>query len=228
MTKPIIAIDGPTGSGKTTVSKSLARILNYTYMDTGAMYRVLALEVKNRKINPDNDELLRETCEKCDFNFEEGRNGQKVFLSGNDVTEDIRIPEISLLASKISAKKVVRDTLLILQRKLGESGGVVVEGRDIGTVVFPHADIKFFLEANPEVRAKRRFKELREKGIQVTYDETLIELNKRDIQDSNRELAPLKPAPDAIVIDSSNLQIEKVIDYMLNVVSKKINFERRF
>jgi cytidylate kinase len=228
MRKSIIAIDGPTGSGKTTISKYIAKALNYTYIDTGAMYRALALEVKNNGINSDNEESLKETCSKFKFSFKESKNGQNVFLSDHDVTEEIRAPEISLLASKISAKKIVRDTLMILQHKMGESGGIVVEGRDIGTVVFPHADVKFFLKASPEIRTERRFKELKEKGIQVTYNETLKELNKRDIQDSNRELAPLSCAPDAIAIDSSNLEITEVVNYMLKVISNKINMERRF
>jgi len=220
--KLIITIDGPSGAGKSTVAHILAQKLNYKYIDTGALYRVVALKLKEGNINPESEEGLRTVCCRLDVSFSQ-RDGQiKVFSQGKDITEDIRAPEISLLASKVSAHKLVRDALLTVQRKLAQGGGVVVEGRDMGTVVFPRAEVKFFLDASLGVRGERRFKQYLEKGQVFDRSRITSEIEKRDAADSRRALAPLTPADDATVIDSTTIGIEEVVEAMVKVVSHRL------
>ncbi len=214
----IITIDGPAGAGKSTVSRMLAQKLGYLYLDTGAMYRVVALEVQGKKINPSNDGALEEICRGLDISFLENKSGQQVFSHGEDVTEKIREPEIGWLASTVSMKKPVREALVRLQRKIGAQGDVVAEGRDMGTVVFPRAKYKFFLSAAPAERARRRYLELRGKGAKVKLAEIEKEMRERDEQDASRRLAPLRPAKDARNIDSTGVSPEEVVHQILKVL----------
>jgi cytidylate kinase len=219
----IIAIDGPSGAGKSTIARLLANRLSYIYLDTGAMYRTVALMVKRSGVSINDENALLEVCGRVDISFDRLPDGScRVFSNGEDVTRDIRTPEISLLTSDISAKKVVRDFLLKLQRQIGSSGGVVLEGRDIGTVVFPDADIKFFLTASAEERGKRRFLELQAKGETATLERTISEVIQRDMQDEQREHAPLRRAQDAIDVDTTFLSIQDVITKMEGIVRERI------
>ncbi|MDY7032747.1 MAG: (d)CMP kinase [Thermodesulfobacteriota bacterium] len=218
--KLIIAIDGPSGSGKSTVSRILAKKLDYTYLDTGAMYRAVALSAAEKNVDIDDEKSLRKLCSEIDISVDTKNGSFLISLDGKDVTEAIRSPNISLLASSISAKKIIRDTMLRLQRKIGERGGIVMEGRDIGTVVFPNADIKFYLYASAEERGKRRYTELKAKGEKVTLKHITSEIVKRDRNDSSREYAPLKPAKDAIHIDSTNNTVEEVVERLSEIIKR--------
>lgn len=208
----IITIDGPVGSGKSTVGKALAKRMNMVYLDTGAMYRVVGLEAKNRGIAADDAEGLRRLCADIKITFQPAPEGQKVFSSGKEVTDQIRRPEISMLASAVSARKPVREALVALQRKAGKDGRIVVDGRDAGTVIFPGARYKFFLDASVAERAKRRHQELVEKNMEVSYTEIFQDIEKRDRDDRTRSLSPLKPAKDAVTIDTTSMTIEAVLD----------------
>jgi cytidylate kinase len=210
----LITIDGPSGAGKTTVSRRLAERLGYTYVDTGALYRAVAWVALSRGCGAD-DETLSELCENLVLEFKRGPSGPRLYANGEDVTDGLRTPQITMMASAVSARPVVRTYLLGLQRKLAKGGGVVFEGRDMGTVVFPEADIKFYLDARPEIRARRRHRELAEKNQKVTLPEVGAAMKKRDEDDSTRALAPLKPAADAIVVDSTNMGIEAVVETMM-------------
>jgi cytidylate kinase len=223
MRKPIITIDGPSGAGKSTISKLLAERLGYTYIDTGALYRVVALKVKQTGSDPEDVEQLRSLSSSLDIALDCKDGAILVFLEGKDVTEDIRTPEMSLLASKVSAAKVVRNALLTIQRKLGEGGGVVVEGRDMGTVVFPEAEVKFFLDASLETRGKRRFEQYREGGKVFDRETITQEIAQRDRDDMKRTLSPLKPADGAVTIDSTGMTIEEVVERMLQVIEQYLS-----
>jgi cytidylate kinase len=215
--KLLITIDGPAGAGKSSVSKLLAKKLGYIYLDTGAMYRAVALLAKNSgQSDPLDETTLEEICLGLDLQFVQRDGTLRLLANGRDVTEEIRLPEITSLASAVSAKGIVRERLSTIQRAMGKAGGVVFEGRDMGTVVFPEADVKFFLDANPEVRSKRRFLELEAEGQETTPEEVHRLMLERDRNDRNRQLAPLKPADDAILVDSSDLQIEAVVELMLD------------
>ncbi len=203
--KLTIAIDGPSGAGKSTVAKRLAKELGYTYMDTGAMYRAFALKARRDGVDLNDEEKAR------------------VLLDGRDVSAEIRTPELSQSASRISALGPVRERMVELQRALGERGGVVAEGRDIGTVVFPGAEVKVFLTAGPEERAQRRFAELRDQGKEVSLDETLEEMKVRDRRDQERSLAPLRKADDAIAIDSTSQGVDEVMERIMREIKKKIS-----
>ena len=220
--KFVITIDGPAGSGKSTVSKVLAKRLDYIYIDTGAMYRAVAVLARDTdKSNPLDEALLEAICSELDLQFNSKNGEVRLLANGRDVTEEIRKPKISSLASAVSAKPMVRERLAKIQRSLGSAGGVVLEGRDMGTVVFPDADIKFFLDASPEIRSRRRYLELEAKGEETTPGEVHELMLERDHNDRSRQLAPLKPATDAIVMDSSNMQVEEVVQMMLDYISKK-------
>ena len=219
-TRPIVAIDGPSGAGKSTVSKKMAELLGYTHIDTGALYRAVALGAARKKIASDDDEKLAKLMESIDLRLEPGTaaHGSRVFLDGEDVSAAIRTPEISMAASAVSARKPVRAGLLALQRRLGGKGGTVLEGRDIGTVVFPEAEAKFFLTASMEVRVKRRFSELAAKGMKVTMEQTRLEVEKRDHDDSTRDIAPLKPADDAEIVNGDDWTIDETAEILAEKV----------
>jgi CMP/dCMP kinase len=217
----IIAIDGPSAAGKSTLAKRLAKDLGFIYLDTGAMYRALALKVLSEGIDISNDAALPELIDRTEIDLAETGGKLKVLLDGEDVSEKIRTPEVSQMASKASALKVVRHWMLVLQRALGQRGNVVAEGRDIGTVVFPDAEVKIYLDASLRERARRRVEELRKAGRQVSLDETLREMGERDKRDSERDLAPLRKANDAIAIDSTSLDAEALARRVMQEIHKK-------
>ena len=218
----LITIDGPAGAGKTTVSRMLSDRLGYKYIDTGALYRGVALEAKRAGISHDDDERLEMLCGSLMLEFVRNTDGLHLFSNGADINGEIRRPEISMLASAVSARPVVRKYLLTLQRELGKGKGAVFEGRDMGTVVFPGADIKFYLNASVKTRAIRRYKELSDKKESYTIEEIERDIRRRDENDSTRVLAPLKPADDAIKIDSTDLDVESVINLMISHVQKHL------
>jgi cytidylate kinase len=209
----IVAIDGPAGAGKSTVSKILARRLSFALVDTGAIYRCVALMARREGIAYDDDARLAELLGRIRVTFQVVGEENKVFLGGEDVSTEIRTPETSMGASQVSSRPVVRSGLLALQRRLALEAprGAILEGRDIGTVVFPDADAKFFLEASPEIRARRRFEELFQKGVESSLDDVLADQTKRDRDDSSREVAPLKAADDAVRLDSSTMPLSEVV-----------------
>lgn len=217
MKRLIITIDGPSGAGKTTVSKILADRLGYRYIDTGALYRGVALAAMSSGLKPGDDEGLLALIKTLKMTFVAGEKGLRLLLNDSDITDRIRTPEISMVASAVSARPVVRNCLLNLQRDLGRDRNVVFEGRDMGTVVFPDADVKFFLDASLKTRANRRFKELLSTTPQL-LEAVETDMRRRDKNDSTRDLAPLKPAADAIRIDSTDLAIEDVVGRMVAAV----------
>lgn len=217
----IIAIDGPSGAGKSTVARTLAKRLDYVYVDTGAMYRSVALRVKEKNIPLDDERGIRQLA--CSLHITFIQEGEKnlIFCNGEEVTQAIRTPEISLLASILSKQKGVREVLVQMQREMGKNGGVILEGRDIGTVVFPDAEVKFYLDAKEEERAKRRYLEMIEKGVGVDFKETQKELLERDHQDMHRDHSPLRKAEDAIWIDSTFRSVEEVVEEMMRIIEQK-------
>jgi cytidylate kinase len=217
----VVAIDGPAGAGKSTVSKRLTGLLGYRLLDTGALYRSVALSATRRGVSYADAAALAAIAAGLDIEFQLDGMSNRVFLAGEDVSAAIRTPEMSEGSSIVSAVPEVRAALLQLQRELAGKGGVVAEGRDVGTVVLPDAGAKFFLTASDEVRARRRVEELRAAGIEAMYDETLAEIRRRDQRDSSREAAPLVCAPDAIVVDSSVLAIDDVVDQMAGIVRER-------
>jgi cytidylate kinase len=221
--RPIVAIDGPAGAGKSTVARRLADALGFVLVDTGAIYRAVALAAKRAGIPWGNGagvgDLARYLVTRRALLLEQDPNtGVRVRLDGDDVTVAIRAPDMGLGASTVSAHPDVRAALLEMQRQAGRAGGVVLEGRDIGTVVFPDADVKFFLTARPEVRARRRFDELVAKGSHVTLDDTLADVLRRDAQDTTRPIAPLRQAEDATAIDDSEITIDETVSRMVERV----------
>lgn len=224
--KNLVTIDGPSGAGKSTISKLLAAKLHYTYLDTGAMYRAVGLQVERSGLDLEAEngrEKLVRLLDILDMTLAPGEEGQetRVFLHGEEVSDAIRTPEMAMVASRVSAEPEVRKKLSEMQRAIGNKGAIVAEGRDMGTIVFPEAKYKFFLDATPVERAKRRQKQLLEQGQRVEYEELLAQIQKRDRDDSSRSLAPLKPAPDAVVIDSSQMSIDEVVSFMLKAVHEK-------
>jgi cytidylate kinase len=218
----VIALDGPSGAGKSTVTRLLAQKLGYLQIDTGAMYRAVACLLLQSGIDPDDAEAVERLCRDVDVRLEQDNGTQRVYANGREVTSLIRTPEMSAMTSRISTLRPVREAMLKSQHRMGERGGVVLEGRDIGTVVFPDADVKFFLSATAEERGRRRYLELIAKGEQVTLEETVQAVISRDLQDSQRDLAPLRMADDAIAIDSSGRTIEEVLDTMLGICRKTL------
>lgn len=214
MKKLLITIDGPAGAGKTSVSKALAEALNYTYIDTGALYRGVALASLRQDVSPEDEAGLRHLCQEIDLRFLPAKDGTKLLLNGEDISDHIRTPDVTMRASAVSAKAAIRDCLLSLQRELAQDQAVIVEGRDMGTVVFPDADVKFFLTADLQTRAKRRYLELSGKTVQ-DIEAVERDMALRDRNDSTRRIAPLKPAPDAVVVDATDLALSEVIDRML-------------
>ncbi len=206
--KLTIVIDGPAGSGKSTISRLLADQLGLAYIDTGAMYRAVALMAHERGVDPGDDAGLARICDSIRLEF----RGLRLFMDGRDVSEAIRTPLMDQLSSAVSARPSVRKAMIGLQRRTAEGGGVVMEGRDIGTVVLPNAEAKFFLTADPRVRGVRRYRERIEKGESADLATVVTEIEKRDKSDSERELSPLKPADDAIIIDTTDLSIREVVE----------------
>lgn len=216
----IVTIDGPSGAGKSTISRMLARELGYTYLDTGAMYRAVGLAVQRAGLALEESAALASLLAGLELALVATAGETGVLLAGEDVSAAIRTPEMAMLASRVSALPLVRNRLTVLQREIGGNGGLVAEGRDMGTVVFPWAAHKFFLEASPAERARRRVRQLREQGRQVDEQEILAQIIERDRADSGRALAPLKPAADAVIVDSSHLDIAAVVALMLDQVKR--------
>ncbi len=215
-----IAIDGPAGAGKSTIARAAAQRLSYLYVDTGALYRAIAFFMQEHKLN-DKAEIVAALGDvEVNLKFVDG--AQRVFLGGEDVTDKIRTPQISMMASKISAIPEVREFLLHLQRDLAQKNNVLMDGRDIGTVILPNADVKIFLTASPEARAQRRHKELLEKGLESRYEEVLADILKRDHDDSTRAVAPLKRAENAILVDTSDCNLEESIELVLRVLKENL------
>lgn len=219
--KLIVAIDGPAGAGKSTVAKRLAKELGYTYMDTGAMYRAFAWRVMKEGIDLSDEKKLERVLQDTNIELLEQDGRSSVLLNGVDVTDRIRTPELSQLASRVSTSKIVRERMVELQRDMGSHGGVVAEGRDIGTVVFPNAEVKVFLDASSGERARRRFEELRSQGREVTVEETLEEMEQRDRRDRERDVAPLRKAEDAVVIDSTQAGVDGVVGRIMQEIKRK-------
>jgi cytidylate kinase len=216
----VIAIDGPSGAGKSTVARLLAQRLGYTYIDTGAMYRAVGWKAKQERLDPADENKLAELCNRTTVTIKKDNNDPRFYVDGLDVTGEIRTPEMGMMASAVSKSPAVRARLLTLQRDLGMSGGVVMDGRDIGTVVFPDADLKFFLEARAEERGRRRYLELKAKGMDVDLSRITQEIRDRDQQDSGRSIAPLRKADDAQLIDSSAMSIDQVLGWMLSEIAQ--------
>ena len=217
-----IAIDGPAGAGKSTIARAAASKLGFIYVDTGALYRSIGLYCLNNNIETTDRTEVERILPDISVQLKYLDGVQRVILNDNDVSEEIRKPECSMAASNVSAIPVVREFLFELQRKMARENDVIMDGRDIGTVILPDAEVKIFLTASPEERANRRFKELIEKGNNPDYDELLKEINQRDYNDMHRETAPLKQADDAILFDTTTLGKDEVVDELLNIISGKL------
>jgi len=224
-TKIVIAIDGPAGSGKSSAARLLAKRLGYLYLDTGALYRAVGWKTLNEGLNVQDAAALNVLCEELELTIHPDGNGMRVSVNGRDVTGELRTPEVSRAAAAVAMVPAVRQRLMKIQRAIvegpGAQGGVVVEGRDIGTVVFPDAPFKFFLEASPEVRVRRRHLELEQQGLKVDLSATRTEIDIRDLKDASREIAPMKPAADAVRIDSTALALDGVVTAMLEAIEQK-------
>lgn len=223
--QPVITIDGASGTGKGTVSQLLAARLGWNFLDSGALYRVLALAAKNHSVALDNEKALEVLGEHLDVQFIANPDkSPKIILESEDITSTIRTEEVGNMASVIAALPAVRASLLSRQRAFREAPGLITDGRDMGTVVFPDAEIKFFLTASPEVRAERRFKQLKQQGLDVNLGSLLEELRQRDKRDSERPIAPLRPAEDAIIVDTDHLTVLQVVEKILEEISRKKAF----
>ncbi len=217
-----IAIDGPAGAGKSTIAKTVSGELDFIYVDTGALYRTIGLNALRQGKDTKAAEQVVSTLEGLDISLRFVNGEQRVFLGEEDVSEAIRQNEVSMAASNVSAVPAVREFLFELQRDIARKNNCIMDGRDIGTVVLPDADIKIYLTASAEARADRRYKELCEKGQQVEYDKLLSEIKERDYQDMNREIAPLKKAEDAILVDTTELDLQESIEYMVRVIKERL------
>ena len=221
--KLTIAIDGPAGAGKSTIAARLARKLGYINLESGAMYRALALKAIRNDISFDDEPALLALAQRSKVRLEPTREGNRVFLDGVDVSRRIREQDVTNAASRVSIHPSVRQWMVERQRELGTGGGVIMEGRDIGTKVFPHAEVKVFLDAHPEVRQQRRVLQRAEKGVQVEPQRIAAELQERDLRDRTRAASPLVPADDAVIIDSSQLSIDQVVDRVEELVRRKLS-----
>ena len=218
-----VAIDGPAGAGKSTISRAAAKELGFIYIDTGALYRTVGLNALRKGADIENPQSIASTLTddlKVELRFIDGE--QKMFLNGEDVSADIRTPEASMAASRVSAVPAVREYLFDLQKKLASENDCVMDGRDIGTVVLPDAKVKIFLTASPESRAKRRYDELIQKGMDVKFEDVLADIKERDYNDSHRAIAPLKPADDAILLDTSGFELEKSVALIIKTIKDNI------
>lgn len=217
-----IAIDGPAGAGKSTISRRLAADLGYVYVDTGALYRSIGLYALRKGADPAKESEVAPILSQISLDLRFIQGEQHVFLNGEDVSKDIRLPEVSMAASSVSAFSAVRAFLFDLQRNMAKEHNIVMDGRDIGTVVLPDAPVKIFLTASPEDRAMRRYKELMGKGVEADYEEVLRDLKQRDYNDSHREIAPLKAAEDAILADTTGKELHESIAYLKNIVETRL------
>ena len=218
-----IAIDGPSGSGKSTLAKGLAKELGYVYVDTGAIYRTVGLFAKRNSIDPHDEEAISARFADIDISLKWEDGAQKIFLSDEDVSELIRTPEASMYASAVSALPKVRAFLLDMQRSFAKKSNVIMDGRDIGTVILPDAQVKIFMQAHPEERARRRMLELNAKGKNVTFEEVYADMVLRDKNDSSREVAPCVPAKDAVVFDNTGLDIPQTVKKALEMIKEKLS-----
>ena len=218
-----IAIDGPAGAGKSSIAKLVSKELGYIYVDTGALYRTVGLYSIRKGIDTKNAEAVTATLNDIDVKLGFVDGAQHVFLNGEDVSDAIRTPEASMGASNVSSIPAVRSFLFDLQRDIAKNNNCIMDGRDIGTVVLPDAQIKLFLTASPEARAERRYKELIEKGEKVDFQEVLDDINKRDYQDSHREIAPLKQAEDALLVDNSGCNLEEGVALVMSIIKEKLS-----
>ncbi len=218
-----IALDGPAGAGKSSIAKKAAKALDYIYVDTGALYRTIGLAASRKNVEPKPSKEVEELLDKINVDLTFNSLGEQVvLLDGEDVSGEIRTPEASMMASKISAVPAVRAYLLDLQRNMAKTHNVIMDGRDIGTVVLPNAKVKIFLTASPEARAQRRYKELCEKGMYVKYEEVLNDVIQRDYNDTHRDVAPLKPADGCVIVDTTELDFEQSVDKIISVIKENI------
>ena len=217
----IVAVDGTAGSGKGTITKIIAKKLNLISIDTGAMYRCVALECINKNIDYTEIEKIKEVLKEINIELKKENNSQVVILNGKDVTREIRTPEVDNVVAKFAAIKEVRDKITPIQRKMGQDANIIMEGRDIGTVVFPNADVKVFLDCSVEERARRRYNQDLEKGIETTYEEVLESIKERHKLETERKIAPLVQAPDAVYIDSTNMTIDEEAEAVIKIIEEK-------
>ncbi|MEE3498994.1 MAG: (d)CMP kinase [Ruminococcus bromii] len=219
----VIALDGPAGAGKSSIAKKAAKALDYIYVDTGALYRTIGLAASRKNVEPKPSKEVEELLDKINVDLTFNSLGEQVvLLDGEDVSGEIRTPEASMMASKISAVPAVRAYLLDLQRNMAKTHNVIMDGRDIGTVVLPNAKVKIFLTASPEARAQRRYKELCEKGMDVKYEDVLNDVIQRDYNDTHRDVAPLKPADGCVIVDTTELDFEQSVDKIISVIKENI------
>lgn len=217
----VVAIDGPAGSGKGTITKLIAEKRNLVSIDTGAMYRCVTLDCLNKGIEPNNIEGIKNVLKNINIELTKVNGEQKVFLNGKDVSREIREPRVNEAVSPYSAIKEVRDIITPMQRKMAEKQDIIMEGRDIGTVVFPNADVKIFLDVSLEESARRRYKQNIENGIETTYENELEKLKQRNKYDSERDVVPFVKAEDAILVDSTNMSIDEVVETILKIIDEK-------
>ena len=218
-----VAIDGPAGAGKSTIARQAAKTRGYIYVDTGALYRAIGLFALKNGVDLCQQNQVEQMLSNVQIELVFLEGEQHVFLCGTDVSQEIRTPEVSMAASQVSAILAVRDFLFDLQRDMAKKHSVIMDGRDIGTVVLPHAQVKIFLTASPEERARRRFEELKQKGSQSSYEEVLKDLKQRDYQDSHREIAPLRPAEDAIEVDTTGLSLQQSVDRIIMLIKERLS-----
>lgn len=219
-----VAIDGPSGAGKSTLAKAAAKALDFLYVDTGAIYRTIGLHVRNAGVDPDKESAVAAVLPEVQVELRYDMAGsQRMLLNGRDVSEDIRLPEISRYSSAVSAFPPVRSFLLELQRELARKNNVIMDGRDIGTVVLPDAEVKVFLTASAQIRAERRFRELEQRGTPQPYEEVLRDIEERDRRDTERVVAPLRQAEDAILLDTSSMSFQESLDALLEIIRERMD-----